>query len=243
VGARRPTEYGLEVAAGLARGVGAARLSLVSGMAMGIDSVAHEGVLDAGGHTVAVLAGAADVPYPSRKRPLHRRILASGGAVVSEWPPGAGAHRWSFVARNRLIAALSGLTIVVEGTVRSGSLTTAGFAAEAGRTVAAVPGPVTSRMSKGPNALIADGASLIASAGDVLELMLGPGARDQLEEQTYSLEPPLAALLRAVEAGRETPAELVTRDRQVEVVLRGLTELELKGLVRRRHDGRYIRTA
>jgi DNA processing protein len=242
VGARRPTGYGLEVARALARGIGVARLSLVSGMAMGIDSASHEGALEGGGHTVAVLAGAADVPYPSHKRALHARILTTGGAVVSEWPPGAGAHRWSFVARNRIIAALASITVVVEGTIRSGSLTTAGFAAEAGRGVAAVPGPITSRLSSGPNALIADGADLIAEPGDVLDLMLGPGGRELLAAaRAPALPAPLAALLRALEGGRDTPAALVTRTRGVEEVLRGLTELELHGLVRRRFDGRYVR--
>jgi DNA processing protein len=242
VGARRATAYGLEVARSLSRGIGASGLSVVSGMAMGIDSACHEGALEGHGHTVAVLAGGADIPYPSHKRLVHRRILAAGGAVVSEWPPGAGAHRWSFVARNRLIAALASLTVVVEGTVRSGSLTTAGFAAEAGRGVAAVPGPVTSRLSEGPNALIADGADLIAEAGDVLDLMLGPGGRDLVPAAvTPDLPAPLAALLRAVEGGRDTPGSLVTASRGVEEVLQGLTRLELEGLVRRRFDGRYLR--
>jgi DNA processing protein len=243
VGARRATEYGGEVARSLARGIASAGLSVVSGMAMGIDSVAHQGALDAGGHTVAVLAGGADIPYPGHKAHLHRRILAEGGAVVSEWPPGAGAHRWSFVARNRLIAALAGITVVVEGTVRSGSLTTAGFATEAGRIVAAVPGPVTSRLSTGPNALLSDGAALIADAGDVLDLMLGPGGRERVAARRVSLEPGLAALLEGIEAGRQTPGALVTANRGVEDVLRGLTELELHGLVRRCFDGRYIRAA
>jgi DNA processing protein len=243
VGARRATEYGGEVARSLARGIAAAGLAVVSGMAMGIDSVAHEGALDAGGHTVAVLAGGADVPYPSHKRHVHRRILAEGGAVVSEWPPAAGAHRWSFVARNRIIAGLAGITIVVEGTVRSGSLTTAAFAAEAGRIVGAVPGPVTSRLSSGPNALLSDGAALVSDPGDVLDLMLGPGARERVAAQRTPLEPRLASLLEGIESGRQTPGALVTPARGVEDVLRGLTELELHGLVRRCFDGRYIRAA
>lgn len=246
VGARRGSAYGTEVGRSLGRGLGAAGLTVVSGMAMGIDSDAHAGTLDGGGHTVAVLAGGADIPYPAHKRHLHRRILESGGAVVSEWPPGAGAHRWSFVARNRIIAGLAGITVVIEGTVRSGSLTTAGFAAEAGRLVGAVPGPVTSRLSAGPNDLIAEGALLVRDAADVLDALLGPGewessvprAADQID-----LPQDLGTLLASVEAGRDTPGRLLTTGDDVEAILRGLTELELRGLLRRLPDGRYLRTA
>lgn len=175
VGARNPMPYGREVAAALARGLGAAGVTVVSGMAMGVDSVAHAGALEAG-RTVAVLATGADRPYPARSHQLHRRI-AETGCVVSELPPGHAPRRWAFPARNRLIAALSSGTVVIEGGERSGSLITADFAAELGRFVAAVPGPVTSRMSAGPHALLKSGAELVRGVEDVLDLLHGVGGR------------------------------------------------------------------
>ena len=140
VGARRASSYGLEVATALGRGLSAARVPVVSGLALGVDSAAHAGALQAPGQTIAVLAASAHVAYPARGRQLHAAVAARG-AVVSEMPPGAEAHRWCFVARNRIIAALGAATVVVQATERSGSLTTADFAAELGRAVGAVPGP------------------------------------------------------------------------------------------------------
>ena len=124
----------------------------MSGLALGVDSAAHVGALrrDRAAWWRCWPAGA-DVPYPARNRALHRRVVERG-CVVSELPPGFVPHRWAFVARNRIIAGLAAMTVVVEATERSGSLTTADFAAQAGRAVGAVPGPVTSRFSAGANA-------------------------------------------------------------------------------------------
>ena len=162
VGARRGTPYGIEVARALGRSLAAAGVPVVSGMALGIDSAAHVGALDPPDPPapVAVLAGGADVPYPASRRRLYARLVERG-CVVSELPPGFAAFRWCFVARNRIIAALAALTVVVEAAERSGSLTTADFAAQVGRPVLAVPGPITSRFSAGTNGLIAAGAGVV----------------------------------------------------------------------------------
>jgi len=162
------------MARSLARGLAAAGVPVVSGMAMGVDSAAHAGALEAAGRTVAVLATGADRPYPTRSRTLHGRI-AETGCVVSELPPGTGPRRWAFPARNRLIAGLSAGTVVVEGGERSGSLISADFAAELGRFVGAVPGQVTARMAAGPNLLLKAGAELVRGTEDVLELLHGAG--------------------------------------------------------------------
>ena len=135
VGARRATPYGLEVARALGRGLAAARVTVVSGMALGIDAAAHAGALEVGGPTIAVLAGGADVPYPRSRPALHRRIVGGGGCVVSEMPPGFTPLKWGFPARNRIIAGLAAATIVVEAAERSGSLITAEFAQDLGRVV------------------------------------------------------------------------------------------------------------
>jgi DNA processing protein len=242
VGARRASEYGIEVARTLGRDLALAGVPVVSGMALGIDSIAHEGALEAGGVTVAVLPGGADYAYPRSRLRLHRRIAAEG-LVVSELPPGTRPLRWSFPARNRIMAGVGAMTVVVEGTVRSGSLITAGFAGDLGRDVGAVPGQVTSALAAGPNALLAEGASVIRSAGDVLDVLYGVGTREIRRDEAPALAPRLAALLDAVERGQGSPDALAARPEDAADVLAGLTELELLGLVRRSAGGRYVRSA
>jgi DNA processing protein len=201
VGARRATTYGRGIARELGRELAAAGLGVVSGLAFGIDACAHRGAVDAG-LTVAVLGCGADVAYPAAHRPLWRQICERG-LVISELPPGTGAWRWTFPARNRIMAALAGMTVVVEAARRSGSLITADLAADLGRDLGAVPGQVNSRSSSGANDLLAGGACLVRGAQDVLDAMLGPGVR-RAERVGLGLEPQLAAVLAAVERGEET---------------------------------------
>jgi DNA processing protein len=240
VGARRATAYGLEVARSLGRSLAGSGVVVVSGMALGIDSAAHEGALEsAAGRTVAVMAGGADRSYPARKAALHRAI-AQRGAIVSEMPPGFPPFRWGFPARNRLIAALAGATLVVEAAERSGSLITADLAAEIGRPVAAVPGPVTSRQSEGTNLLLKTGCEVVRSAQDALDLMFGAGARSVPPPQEQAaLSPELRALYEAVRAGRGSLAELAGADNG-RTIAAGLAELELLGLISRAFGGRYV---
>jgi DNA processing protein len=240
VGTRRASADGLEVARGLGQGLGAAGVTVVSGMALGVDSAAHAGALEAGGVTIAVLAGGADRPYPPSKRPLHRAI-AERHAVVSELPPGAAPRKWCFPARNRIIAALGGMTVVVEAAERSGSLITAECAADLGREVAAVPGAVTAWRSRGTNALLRDGATLVRDARDVLDATVGVEAAAALTADPGArLEPRLSSVLRAVGDGRDTLASLAGAPDQAQPMLAALTELELLGLLRRVAGGRYV---
>jgi DNA processing protein len=201
VGARRATTYGREVARELGRELATAGLVVVSGLAFGIDACAHRGALDAG-MTVAVLGCGADVAYPAAHRSLWRRVGESG-LVISELPPGTGAWRWTFPARNRIMAALAGMTVVVEAAERSGSLITADLAADLGRDLGAVPGPVGSRLSAGPHNLLAGGACLVRGAQDVLDAMLGPGAH-RVERTGPQLESLQRAVLEALESGADT---------------------------------------
>ncbi len=244
VGARRASGYGLEVARDLGRGLTAAGVPVISGMALGIDSAAHAGALEApADHAppVAVLAASADVAYPARMRRLYERLVETG-AVISELPPGFTAFRWCFPARNRIIAALGAATIVVEAAPRSGSLITADFATDLGRTVAAVPGPVTSRLSAGTNDLLHAGAAVVRDPRDVLDLLFGadapvvPGP-----DPAGDLGAPLRRLLDAVEQGRGTVAALAATPEEAEAAHRGLSLLELRGLVRREFGGSYVR--
>ncbi|MES1192931.1 MAG: DNA-processing protein DprA [Solirubrobacterales bacterium] len=250
VGTRRASPEGLEVARSLARGLAAANVTVVSGLALGVDSAAHAGAVEVCGPTVAVLGGGADVPYPMRKAGLYHAVLAAGGVVVSEMPPGFRAFRWNFPARNRIIAALAPVTIVVEAAERSGSLITAELALELGRDVAAVPGPVLSWRSRGTNALLRDGATLIRDVRDALELVLGTEgaavAMKRAAEQTIAppatLRPELRALLAAVEDGRNTIGSLASDPAGAAAVSAGIADLELLGLVRRVSGGRVLRT-
>jgi DNA processing protein len=245
VGARRASSYGLDVARGIGRGLSAARVPVVSGLALGIDSAAHAGALEAPGPTIGVLAASAHVAYPARGWRLHAAV-AERGAVISEMPPGADAYRWCFVARNRIIAALAAATVVVQATEKSGSLTTADFAAEVGRAVGAVPGLVTSRLSSGTHSLIQSGAPLIGDAADALELLAAETGRAFGEPEPPSppqLARPLAQLLEAVEDGAGTLGELATTPAEARAALASLGELERLGLVRRGFSGRWERAA
>jgi DNA processing protein len=201
VGARRASTYGREVSRELGRQLAEAGLVVVSGLAFGIDACAHRGALDAG-LTVAVLGCGADVAYPAAHRSLWRQICQSG-LVLSELPPGTAPWRWTFPARNRIMAALSGMTVVVEAAERSGSLITADLAADLGRDLGAVPGPVGSRLSAGPNNLLAGGACLVRGAQDVLDSMLGPGVH-RVERIGPKLDSTQRAALGAIERGAET---------------------------------------
>jgi DNA processing protein len=246
VGARRATDYGLQQARGLGRGLAAAGLTVVSGMALGVDAAAHVGALDAQGVTIAVLACGPEQVYPASKRRLHARIVATG-AVVAELPPGTPPRRWCFPARNRIIAALGQATVVVEAGERSGSLITAGQAVDLGREVAAFPGLVTAPLAAGTNALIADGAQLVRGAHDVLDLLFGAAALTLLparpDDRTAGLEPDLRELLHRVGGGSDTVAALAGGGAGIDAVLAGLAQLELRGLVRRGSGGRYTPTA
>lgn len=241
VGARRASTYGREVARELGRELAAAGLVVVSGLAFGVDGCAHRGALDAG-TTVAVLGCGADVAYPAAHRSLWRRIGESG-LVISELPPGSGAWRWTFPARNRIMAALSGMTVVVEAAERSGSLITVDLAADLGRDLGAVPGPVGSRLSAGPNNLLAGGACLVRDAQDVLDAMLGPGAR-RIERAGPLLTPFQQGVLEALDRGAGTcdgvAADLGVTGGEAAVAL---SDLETLGYLTCSMVGVYMRTS
>lgn len=168
VGSRRPTPYGRRMARSLARECAQAGLVVVSGLARGIDTEAHEAALDAGGVTWAVLGSGLDRIYPKENEDLAERLSRSGGAVLSEFPPDAGPLSNHFPRRNRVISGLSWGVIVVEGDLKSGALITARSALSQGREVFAVPGPVDSQMSEGPLDLIRQGAAMVRNLEDAL---------------------------------------------------------------------------
>ena len=241
VGARRATSYGREIARELGRELARAGMVVVSGMAFGIDGCAHRGALD-GGRTIAVLGCGPDIAYPSSHRGLWRQI-SEAGLVLSELPPGAPPWKWTFPARNRIMAALAGMTVVVEAATRSGSLITMDLAADLGRDLGAVPGPVTSRASAGPNALLASGAHVVRDAQDVLDAMLGPGRQLERPDPVAALDPELQAVLDAVEAGESTCDAVATATGlSGPAAAAALARLELLGFVTCSSLGTYART-
>ena len=167
VGSRKMTAYGKQVTDQLTETVSRRGVTIVSGLAYGVDAQAHQAALQAGGITVAVLASGLDQITPLGNEWLGRKVLEQGGALVSEYPPGTPAMKHSFVARNRLIAALSDAVLIPEAAVNSGSLHTAQYALDLGRSVMAVPGSINSSLSEGANNLIKSGAVPVTSAADI----------------------------------------------------------------------------
>lgn len=244
VGTRNPSPYGSEVADSLGRGLGAAGVPVVSGLALGIDATAHRGCLSGKGMPVAVLACGPDVVYPRRHRRLHERVRESG-LVISELPPGTQPFRWSFPARNRIMAGLARMTVVVEAADPSGSLITSDFARDLNRSVAAVPGRVTSRVAQGTNGLLKDGAVPITGAADVLDELFGAGMRSVPPEDAAPPEPDdprLARVLEAAERMRSVGAIADAANLASGETRAALGRLEAEGYLVRRDLGGWERT-
>jgi DNA processing protein len=243
VGSRDHSAYGADAARLLASGVARAGVVVVSGMARGVDAIAHTAALDTGGTSIGVLGNGFGVVYPAANRALYERMAATG-CLVTELPPGERPHAGAFPRRNRLISGLAGVTVVVEAAPGSGALITADCALDQGRTVLAVPGPITSSTSLGCNRLIQQGAKPALSAGDILEELGLPGMVDAAERPATGEAPPerplppdLSDLQRSLwETLRAEPkhvdALVATAGTDTSAVLTALTELEMRGVVK-----------
>jgi DNA processing protein len=256
VGTRKADPEGREIAELFARTLADAGVAVVSGFARGIDAAAHKGAVGSGrGPTVAVLGCGLAVSYPRGHRPLRHRILETGGALVSEWRCGTLPRPWRFPVRNRVIAALAQITLVVQAAPRSGSLITARHAMELGRDVWAVPGRIFDEKALGTNALIRDGAYPALHPRDLLEaLRVVPGRKPSrtgeapapvpLPGEEEELPPGLAGrLLEALPPGLSRSADDLAVELEVPVdrLLSELLELELTGRVRRIPGPEYRR--
>jgi DNA processing protein len=231
VGTRKCTRYGIDLAEAFGAAIARSEWTTVSGLARGIDAAAHRGCLRDGGHAVAVLGSGIDVCYPKENQSIFDGILAEGGAIVSEYPPGTPPDRWRFPARNRIIAAMSTAVVVVEAARTGGALITARLAAEIGRPVFVVPGDVDRPASEGCNLLIRDGAYPVLGAADLIEelsLILGPPARDVTEEKEASMPTGGISLEDLPEFWSVTMTEALVR----------VGKLQVEGQVRR--DGEMI---
>lgn len=243
VGTRACTAYGEHVAADLAGGLAEDGVTIVSGGAYGVDGAAHRAALAAEGLTVAVLAGGVDILYPAGHSALLHRISRSG-LLVSEYPPGVRPARHRFLTRNRLVAALSGATVVVEAGIRSGAASTAAWARALGRVVCAVPGPVTSAASTGCHVLLQAGAELVTRAEEIREII---GRSGEFADELPRPADPLDALTDTERLVYEAlPARAAWTIDQIGVsaglpaagVLGPLAMLEIAGLVQR-HEGKW----
>ena len=232
IGTRKPTAYGKEVTEKIAAELAAKGVVIVSGLALGVDGLAHKAALDAGGMTLAVLGSGLPRIYPSAHRQLAERILAGGGALISEYSEDEEARPHYFLERNRLVSGLADAIIITEAAARSGTLNTAAHALEQGKEIFVVPGNITSAMSIGCNYLIKQGATPLIHSDDVLEVI----APDLLKPQTSltlgntpAEQKVIEALQNGLRDGDEIQASLAISATELSTAL---TMLEINGLIR-----------
>ncbi len=243
VGGREASGAGQRFATMVAQQLSDAGLAIVSGLALGIDTAAHIGALKGASPTIAVLGSGHERLYPARNISLAHTIVQQGGAIVSEYPPHFGPTRYRFPERNRIVSGLALGTLVIEARAKSGSLITASYALEQGREVMAVPGPVSSHLSRGGHALIRDGAALIENAEDVLSAL--GFSRDVRQEETSAekLDPTEQRVLDALDfTGTAFDVVVKRTGLSTEVLLQSLLNLELAGFVENGARG-YIRAS
>lgn len=240
VGTRKATSYGLHVGKMFARDLALSGLTIVSGMALGIDSAAHRGALEAKGKTIAILGCGVDIIYPPTNRTLYETIIASGGAIISEFPAGHTVLPGLFVARNRIISALSRGVLVVEGEAQSGALITARYAAEQGRDVFAPPVPITSTMSQAPNILLKEGATLATCVEDILDtydMKKKSGSKPKIPENLDSFS---KTIIEKIIEEPQTADDLCRLlNSKMTALLNSVSLLELRGIIEKNNEGKF----
>ncbi|MCD6425823.1 MAG: DNA-processing protein DprA [Anaerolineales bacterium] len=241
VGTRRYSDYGRQITGELARMLAGYGITVISGLARGIDGIAHQGSLDAGGRTIAVLGNGLDIVYPPEHKKLAERIV-NHGALISDYPIGTPPDGSNFPPRNRIISGLAKMVIVIEAGQKSGALITAGYAAEQGKEVFAVPGKITSPASKGTNLLIKQGAHPLLSAQDVLDLLnMSLISEQRTVQKTLPSDPREALLFQAVGDEPQHVDEISSQvNLPIEEVTSTLALMELKGMVRKTFGMKYV---
>lgn len=237
VGTRRPTMYGTQVALEIAEALARRGVIVISGLAYGIDRAAHQGCLNAGGTTIAVMAHGLDTVYPAGHAQLAGRIIEQGGALLSPYPEGTPAHKHHFLERNQWVAGLADALLVVEAEEKSGTKSTVRYALDQGKDVFAIPGPITSPQSAGPNRWLAEGAHVATSAEDILRVIAperltthrSPHYDTHLQPIVTQLAMQPATLDELVTATTLAPPDVLAR----------LTQLELLAAAVRQQDGRW----
>jgi len=240
VGTRKPTSYGETLAKKFTSHLASMGIIVVSGMALGIDSLAHWAALNSLGKTIAVLGCGVDVVYPPSNRGLYQEILKKGGLIISEFPPGRTVLKGLFVARNRIISGLSSGVLVIEGAKDSGALITARYAAEQGKEVFAPPSPLTSPMSEAPNFLLKQGAKLVTDFSDILaefNLKISPKKKKDLTKDLSDNE---RLIFESLSVLPKTIDDLILETKiPVDKILNFLSILEIKGVVEKNKEGKY----
>ena len=232
VGTRRPTNYGKEVTYTIASELAARGIIILSGLALGVDAIAHQAALDVRGITIAVLGNGIDTTYPAANQNLAKSIIEKGGAIISEYEPGIEARDYRFLERNRIISGLSDAIIITEAAIRSGTMSTAARALEQGKEVFVVPGNITSPLSAGCNRLIKQGANPITCADDVLEII----APELLKGQSITPlgQTPLESkIIKLIQSGVRNGEELQIRSNvDISEFSQTITLMEISGTIR-----------
>ena len=232
VGTRKPSAYGREIATKIASECAKNGIVVVSGLALGIDSIAHRAAIDSGGKTIAVLANGVDKIYPRSHEDLGQKILQTNGAILSEYPNNTPARPWQFLARNRIVSGLTDAVVIIEAASRSGTLSTANHALDQGKEIFAVPGNITSPLSAGCNQLIKNGANPLTSVEDLLDFLIP----DRFEKQTQLFKGDTReenVILEFLSKNGTTSSDTIIKQTKLSAseFNQAITMLELKGLV------------
>ena len=232
VGTRKPSAYGREIATKIASECAKNGIVVVSGLALGIDSIAHRAAIDSGGKTIAVLANGVDKIYPRSHEDLGQKILQTNGAILSEYPNNTPARPWQFLARNRIVSGLADAVVIIEAASRSGTLSTANHALDQGKEIFAVPGNITSPLSAGCNQLIKNGANPLTSVEDLLDFLIP----DRFEKQTQLFKGDTReenVILEFLSKNGTTSSDTIIKQTKLSAseFNQAITMLELKGLV------------
>lgn len=232
IGSRRPTDYGKEITYRLAHDLAKQGVIIISGLAYGIDAIAHKAALDAGGTTIAIMANGLHRVYPASHADLAKQIIKQGGALISEQEPGIDAHKYHFLARNRIVSGLADAVIVTEATDRSGTFSTVAHALTQNKEVFAVPGPITSLVSAGPNRLLQEGAHVLITADDVLRI-IAPHLLERRPSPTLGDTPLEQTIIGLLGQGGLVIDSLIQQvPATTEEALQTLTIMELKGMIK-----------
>lgn len=231
VGTRKPSAYGREIATKIASECAKNGIVVVSGLALGIDSIAHRAAIDSGGKTIAILANGVDKIYPRSHEDLGQRILQTNGAILSEYPNNTPARPWQFLARNRIVSGLADAVVIIEAASRSGTLSTANHALDQGKEIFAVPGNITSPLSAGCNQLIKNGANPLTSVEDLLDFLIP----DRFEKQTQLFKGDTReenVILEFLSKNGTTSSDVIIKQTKLSAseFNQAITMLELKGL-------------